>query len=58
MAQLIDPVGRLLNVTPSNSVDIPGGLTSALYISVAGTLQVTDQTGNVVALPSVTDPLP
>ncbi len=53
MADVSDPGGRLFLVTPSDTVDIPGGLSSMIYISVAGTLQVTDQSGAIVSLPSM-----
>lgn len=52
MADLSDPAGDLYNVTPSDSEPLPW-LTSAIYISVAGTIQVTDQKGVKVALPSL-----
>ncbi len=49
---LVDPCGHLVVVTKSDT-DILPGVTSALYISSAGTLQVTDEFNNVVALPSM-----
>lgn len=49
---LIDPCGRLIVVVKSDTDPLPG-VTSALYISVAGTMQVTDEFDNLVALPSM-----
>ena len=53
MSSISDPGGRLFLITPSDSSDIPGGLSSAIYIAVTGTLQVTDQRGVIIALPNM-----
>lgn len=50
MADTGDPVGRLLLVIPNDLEDLPF-VTSAVYVSVAGTLQVTDLHDHVVPIP-------
>lgn len=49
---LVDPCGRLLPITPSDT-DVLPFVTSAVYISVAGTLQVTDETDEIRTFPSM-----
>lgn len=47
------PYTQAVAVTPSDTVDIPGGPTRALHVSVQGTLRVT-MGGAVVNFPVVT----
>lgn len=44
--------GRLFVVTPDDDNDLPCGVTDAVYVSVAGTLQVSDESGAIVPFPN------
>ena len=46
-------------VTPSDTVDVPGGICYGLYIGVAGNLSFTDGAGNhIVGYPVPAGPFP
>lgn len=47
---LSDPGGRLISVAPSDTTDLPG-ICSQLYVSVAGTLTITDEARNTLQIP-------
>jgi hypothetical protein len=53
MADISEPGGHLYPFTPSDSADIPGGTSSAIYIAVAGALHVTTASGQNVVTPSL-----
>lgn len=44
------PYRRLVAVSPSDSVDLPGGMSHGLYIGTAGAIVVVDALGNTVTL--------
>jgi len=49
-ADLNHPYNQALAVTPSDSVDLPGGLTRAVFIGGSGNLTVTMNDGNNVTM--------
>jgi hypothetical protein len=45
--------GRIFIVTPDDSNNLPGGVSDAIYIGTEGSLQVTDESGAIVAIPDL-----
>jgi len=46
---LITPAQTILPVTPSDSVDLPGGVCRALWVGAAGSATIIDARGNTCA---------
>ncbi len=42
--------GSAMAVTPSNTVDLPGGVTRGLYVGVTGSVKADIEDGEVAAL--------
>lgn len=51
MAGPIASFKSIVAITPSDSVDLPGGYCQALMVGVAGAAKVTDANGNTVTIP-------
>jgi len=58
MSGLSDPAKTAVAVTPSDTVDLPGGVWDALYVGTAGTLTVTMMDGTKVAFGAATGWMP
>lgn len=52
---LTSPIDRLAAVTKSDTADLPGGLSRALYVGTGGSLIVTDRHGTTATFANVPD---
>ena len=52
-ASAIGPAATLIAVTPSDTADLPSGVTRAVHVGNAGTLAVLDTKGNTAILQSL-----
>jgi hypothetical protein len=52
-SSLTGPATKIVTVIPSDTTDLPNGLTRGLYVGTAGSLRIEDKSGNIVDLNSV-----